>query len=170
MSLVACCCEDRSVAPFEYSDSIVVDTSAQLLYDLVTDIGPTGGWSPICRGCRWQEASGAREGAWFIGRNEVEGQVWETKSQVAVADRGREFAWLVGGKYARWSYRLEPLPGGSTRLIESWQFLPAGRAMFHEKYGSDADARIELRRSQAMSGIPATLSAIKRIAEAEHHA
>ena len=136
------------------------------MYDLVTDIGRTGEWSPICRTCWWKDKQSARPGARFIGRNEADGRVWETESQVAIADRGREFAWLVGGKYARWGYRLEPVDGG-TRLTESWEFLPAGRTMFHEKYGPEADDRIALRRGQAVGGIPATLAAIKRIAEAE---
>jgi hypothetical protein len=55
-------------------------------------------------------------------------------------------------------------------LTESWEFLPAGRAMFRQKYGPRADARIALRRGQAMRGIPVTLAAIKRIAEAERPA
>jgi hypothetical protein len=109
---------------------------------------------------------GARPGAWFIGQNEADGQVWETKSQVAVADRGVEFAWLVGGQFARWGFGLQPADGG-TRLTESWEFRPAGRAMFREKYGSQAEDRIALRRKQAMRGIPETLAAIKRIAEGE---
>jgi Polyketide cyclase / dehydrase and lipid transport len=151
---------------FQFSESIVIDAAPEFIYDLVTDIGRTGEWSPICRSCSWQDERGARMGAWFRGRNEADGQVWETESQVAVADRGREFAWLVGGQYARWGYRLEPA-GGGTRLTESWEFLPAGRAMFREKYGPAAEGRIALRRSQALRGIPATLAAIKRIAEAE---
>lgn len=39
--------------------------------------------------------------------------------------------------------------------------------MFRDKYGGQADAQIELRRSQAHTGIPATLAAIKGIAERE---
>jgi hypothetical protein len=152
---------------FSYSESIAIDASPEAVYDLVTDIGRTGEWSPICRACRWQEGHGAREGAWFTGRNEAGGQVWETVSQVVAAERGREFAWLVGGKYVRWSYRFEVAAVGGTRLTESWEFLPEGRAMFREEYGPDAQARIELRRRQAIEGIPATLAAIKRIAEAE---
>ncbi len=84
---------------------------------------------------------------------------------VAVAPRGREFAWLVGGRYARWSYRFKPVPGG-TQLTETWEFLAEGPAMFREKYGPGADARIELRRSQAIAGIPVTLAAIEQIAKA----
>ena len=151
---------------FVFSESILIDAAPEFVYDLVTDIGRTGEWSPICRNCWWKGEQGARPGAWFVGRNEADGQVWVTESQVAVANRGREFAWLVGGQYARWGYRLERVGGGS-RLTESWEFLPAGRTMFRQKYGSRADDRIALRRSQAMRGIPATLAAIKRIAEAE---
>lgn len=151
---------------FQYSESIVIDAAPKSVYDLVTDIGRTGEWSPICRDCWWRDDQGARPGAWFIGRNEADGQVWETESQVVVADPGQEFAWLVGGGYVRWGYRLEHA-GGGTRLSESWGFLPAGRAMFREKYGPKADDRIALRRKQAMRSIPATLAAIKRIAEAE---
>jgi hypothetical protein len=156
--------------PLEYSKSIVVDVSPESLYDLVTDIGRTGEWSPICRTCRWRDEPGAREGAWFIGRNEAGDQVWETESLVIVAQRGREFAWLVGGRYVRWSYRFEAVGEGATRLTESWAFLPDGQAMFREKYGADAAARMELRRGQAISGIPTTLARIKQIAEAERAA
>ena len=154
---------------FRISESIVIDAAPEFVYDLVTDIGRTGEWSPICRECWWKDEQGARPGAWFIGRNEADGQVWETESQVAVADRAREFSWLVGGKYARWGYQLEST-GGGTRLTESWEFLPEGRTMFGQKYGSAADERIALRRGQAMRGIPATLAAIKRIAEDERPA
>jgi hypothetical protein len=151
---------------FRFSGSTVVNAAPEFLYDLVTDVARTGEWSPICRRCWWHDGDGPRPGAWFTGENEAGGQIWQTESQVAVAERGVEFAWLVGGEYVRWAYRFEPVDGG-TRLTESWEFLPAGRAMFREKYGSQADQRIVLRRDQARRGIPATLSAIKAIAEAD---
>jgi hypothetical protein len=65
----------------------------------------------------------------------------------------------------RWGYLIEPVGPDRSSLSESWEFLPAGRDMFHEKYGEGADERIELRRGQALRGIPATLAAIKRVAE-----
>lgn len=113
-----------AIDPVLFSESILIDAAPEFVYDLVTDIGRTGEWSPICRNCWWKGEQGARPGAWFVGRNEADGQVWVTESQVAVANRGREFAWLVGGQYARWGYRLERVGGGS-RLTESWEFLPA---------------------------------------------
>ena len=81
-----------------------------------------------------------------------------------VADRGREFAFIVGGSFVRWGYTFKPVDGG-TELTESWEFLPGGLAMFEERYGEDAPARIVVRTEQAHQGIPITLAAVKRSAE-----
>jgi hypothetical protein len=148
-----------------YEESIFVARPPDEVYDLVSDVTRMGEWSPICRACWWEDGAGPRVGAWFRGRNESDDQVWETRSRVIAADRGREFAWEVGDRYVRWSYRFAA-EGDGARVTESWQFLPAGRAMFHDKYGAQAPARIALRTRQAHEGIPATLAAIKRAAEA----
>jgi hypothetical protein len=103
-------------------------------------------------------------GAWFTGHNELPDRTWETRSRIEVADRGREFAWLVGGRYARWGFTFAP-DGAATRLTERWDFLPDGITMFGEKYGDRAATEIEDRTRQAQDGIPRTLAAIKRIAE-----
>jgi hypothetical protein len=148
-----------------HTDSVVVRSSPEALYDLVSDVTRTGEWSPVCTACWWDEGQSAQVGAWFTGRNEVPGRTWETRSQVAVADRGREFAFLVGGSLVRWGFTFEPVADG-TRVAESWEFLPAGIARFHERFGNDAPRQIEDRTRAAHEGIPATLAAIKRIAEA----
>jgi polyketide cyclase/dehydrase/lipid transport protein len=148
-----------------HSGSVVVAVSPETLYDLVSDVTRTGEWSPVCRACWWDEGHSGRVGDWFTGRNEVPGRTWETRSQVVAADRGREFAWVVGGKLVRWGFVLEPV-GDGTRLTETWEFLPAGQAFFAERYGDDAARQVEDRTRAAHEGIPATLAAIKRIAEA----
>ena len=147
-----------------FSDSVVVAASPEELYDLVSDVTRTGEWSPVCVACWWDEGATGKAGDWFTGRNVTPERTWETRSLVAVADRGREFAWLVGGSRARWGYTLEPVDGG-TRLTESWEFLPDGLALMAERYGDDAQHQVEVRTRAAHEGIPATLAAIKRIAE-----
>ncbi len=154
----------RGMPDLTHSDSVVVAVPPEELYDLVSDVTRTGEWSPVCVACWWDEGATGRAGDWFTGRNVTPDRTWETRSVVAVADRGREFAWLVGGSWVRWSYTLEPVEGG-TRLTESWQFLPGGRALMVERYGEDAPRQVELRTRAAHDGIPATLAAIKRIAE-----
>ncbi|HET9075628.1 MAG TPA: SRPBCC family protein [Acidimicrobiales bacterium] len=148
-----------------YSESIVVARPPEDLYDMVSDVTRMGEWSPVCKACWWDDGDGPRVGAWFTGRNELPERTWETRSQVVAAERGREFAFLVRGRYVRWAYLFTPVEGG-TEMTESWEFLPEGIAWFKERFGADADAQIEDRRQAALSGIPATLRAIKRAAEA----
>ncbi|MFJ5861760.1 SRPBCC family protein [Pseudarthrobacter sp. NPDC092439] len=151
----------------QYRESITVQASAETLYDLVSDITRTGDWSPVCTSCWWDdEDTAGQPGAWFTGRNELPERTWETRSQVVAADRGREFAWVVGGKFVRWGFTMTPADAGTT-LTESWEFLPDGIAMFEEKFGDGAQAQIADRTQQALDGIPVTLAAIKRIAESK---
>ncbi|HEX9030283.1 MAG TPA: hypothetical protein VF834_00475 [Streptosporangiaceae bacterium] len=44
---------------------------------------------------------------------------------------------------------------------------PDGITGFRERYGNDADAEIAKREQAALTGIPATLAAIKAAAEAD---
>lgn len=149
-----------------YQQSIVIAVTPDALYDVVSDITRTGEWSPVCTACWWDdEREAGQAGARFTGHNEQPGRTWETRSRVVAADRPREFAWVVGDDYVRWGYTLEPTPAGTT-LTESWEFLPNGIAMFHDKYGDEAAAQIDERTAQAHDGIPRTLAALKRIAEA----
>ncbi len=149
-----------------HQESVVVDATPAEVYDLVSDITRTGEWSPVCTSCWWDdEAEAGRVGAWFTGHNEVPDRTWETRSQVVVADRGREFAWLVGGAFVRWGFVIEA-DGTSTRLTETWEFTPEGLAMFADKFGDRATDEIDDRTRQAYAGIPRTLAAIKRIVEA----
>jgi Polyketide cyclase / dehydrase and lipid transport len=147
-----------------YSGSVVVARSPEALYDMISDVTRTGEWSPVCKACWWDDGGGPRPGAWFTGRNELPERTWETRSQVVAADRGREFAFAVGGSWVRWGYTFTPVDGG-TEVTESWEFLPDGIARFHDRYGDGAQAQIADRTEAAHKGIPATLAAIKKAAE-----
>jgi hypothetical protein len=81
------------------------------------------------------------------------------------ADRGREFAFVVGGAWVRWGYTFTAVDGG-TQVTESWEFLPDGITRFHSRFGDDAEAQIADRAEAAYRGIPVTLAALKKAAEA----
>ena len=148
-----------------HQETVTVEASAEELYDVVSDITRTGEWSPICTSCWWDdEGEAGQVGAWFTGHNELPHRTWQTRSKVVAAERGREFAWVVGGSFVRWGFTFAPV-GRGTALTESWEFLPDGIAMFHEKFGDDAPVQIAERTQQALDSIPKTLRAIKRIAE-----
>lgn len=148
-----------------HQESISVAATPEAIYDLVSDITRTGEWSPVCTSCWWDDgAEPGKVGSWFTGHNELPERTWETRSQVVAADRGHEFAWIVGGTFVRWGFTVAA-DGETTRLTESWEFLPGGITMFEEKFGDQAEAEIDERTRQAYAGIPQTLAAIKRIAE-----
>lgn len=155
-----------------HADSITIAAPPAEVYALVSDVTRTGEWSPVCKACWWDEADAPepggspRVGAHFTGRNETPERTWETRSQVVVADPGREFAWIVGQGFVRWSYMLGALDdGAATELTETWEFTPEGLAAFAQRYGDDADREVQKRTEMAHAGIPATLAAVKRIAE-----
>jgi hypothetical protein len=148
-----------------YSESIRIATSPEALYGMVSDVTRIGEWSPICTACWWDEGDGPAAGAWFTGHNETPERTWETRSQVLCAEPGREFAWTVAGGWVRWGFTMSS-EGDGAILTESWRFLDAGINGFHERYGADAEAQIAERTQAAHRGIPLTLAAIKRTAEA----
>lgn len=152
------------MSSLRHAESIVIARPAEVVYDMVADVTRMGEWSPICTACWWDEGDGPRVGAWFTGHNELPDRIWETRSQVVAAERGREFAFMVGGAWVRWGYSFTPVSKG-TEVTESWEFLPAGIARFHERYGDDAQAQITARTEAALRGIPLTLAAIKKAAE-----
>ena len=151
--------------PTSHQDSIHVEVSPEDLYDLISDVTRTGEWSPVCASCWWDEdAEVGQVDAWFTGHNETASRTWETRSQVVAADRGREFAWIVGGNLVRWGFRLSPAESGTT-LTETWEFRPEGLALFTERFGDDAATQVADRTHQALDGIPRTLARIKAISE-----
>ncbi len=151
--------------PRTHQGSVIVAAAPEAVYDLVSDITRTGEWSPVCTSCWWDDdAKVGHVGAWFTGHNEVPDRTWETRSQVVAAERGREFAWVVGEGFVRWGFTFE-VEGEGTRLTETWDFLPEGLSMFSDKFGDRAADEIEDRTRHAHAGIPQTLAAIKQIAE-----
>jgi hypothetical protein len=71
----------------------------------------------------------------------------------------------VNHGWVRWGFTFEPADGG-TRPTESLAFLPPGLAGFQERFGDKAEAEIVRRTEAAHQGIPETLAAIKKAAEA----
>lgn len=157
-------CDGPAMVDRTCAASTLVAASPEVLYGLVSDVTRTGEWSPVCRACWWDEGAGPRVGDWFTGRNETPERVWETRSQVVAADPGREFAFLVQGRFVRWGYTMEP-HGDRTVLTESWEFRPEGIEMFHDRYGDTAHEQMAIRVGQALHGIPVTLNAIRALAE-----
>ncbi len=143
--------------------SIEIDAPPEAVYRLVSDIERMGEWSPETVGGRWLRGGSGQAGDWFEGFNKSGDREWSRECEVAEAEPGRGFTFVVGGVEANctwWSYELEPTATG-TRLTERWWLVnktPAMQQATPEQFA----ARVALTREM----LPATLAAIKRTAEA----
>ena len=146
---------------YSFSDSVHVDASPRQVYDTVSDVTRHGEWSVFTTRATWESGDGPAVGARFTGDNSRPGRDWQTRSEVVVAEPGREFAWVVGDGRVRWAYELAPEDGG-TRLTQRWDFLEAGRDFVRQNFGEEG---VALRTDDAHASIPTTLAAIKRVVE-----
>lgn len=138
------------------------------VYAAVADVTAQPAWSPEVVEASWLPgAAPGTVGARFVGRNHVGRSTWRTVCEVEVARPGEEFTFRVvrGALVARtrWSFRMEPLPGGGTRLTESFTTLranpaPARALLTRLRGGQDrGEALVENLRA-SLSGLATMLS------------
>jgi len=146
------------------SESVIVGTPSQHVYELVADMPRMGEWSPECQTVEWTEgAEGPVAGARFIGHNRggPRGMLkWSRRGRVLIADPGNEFSFVTeeGGKESTvWRYQFESVEG-ATRVTESYQAkqLPA--------WARIVDVPTN-RARELRQGMRQTLSQLKRVAE-----
>lgn len=153
------------MAQWQFSDSVEIACDPQTVYAMVSDVTRMGEWSPVNTGGTWE--NGERGvGAFFVGRNETAGRTWETRCEVVADVPGREFAFAVGGARTRWGYTFEATEEG-TLVTESWELPSESMSHWQGRFGETTQKELELREQAAKKGIPATLAALKRSAEAQ---
>src|SRR5262249_32844541 len=87
--------------------SIEINASPEAVCDLVSDLPRMGEWSPENIGGEWQGGGSGKVGDRFLGHNRAGERAWSVPVMVAVAERGRCFAFVIGpddGPYLRWPY------------------------------------------------------------------
>ena len=154
----------------------VVAVRPELVWDLVADVTRVGGWSPECVRAAWLAEPGRPQpGARFTGHNRFpDGFEYEVTCVVTEADRPRAFAWVGlddSGDPARpsssWRYRIDPLPGGSSRVRQSFTHGP-GASYLRAAAAQAPDRAAEIiaaRRDGLRASMSTTLRAIKATAE-----
>ena len=143
--------------------SIHIAAPADELYAMVSDVTRMGEWSPEAVGGRWKDGGSGQVGDWFVGENQTPDRSWERECEVAAAEVGRDFTFVVGGVEANctwWSYEFEPTAAGTT-VTERWWMVnktPAMAAAPQDLY----DQRIAYTETMLQD----TLAALKAAAEA----
>lgn len=111
--------------------TIDIAASPAVLYDMVADIGRMGEWSPEAVGGRWLRGGSGHVGDWFEGDNQTPEREWSRECEVAVAEPGVEFTFVVGGVEANctwWSYEFAG-QDGQTTVTERWWMVNKTPAM-----------------------------------------
>ncbi len=151
------------------SVELVVNATAEHIYDLVADLPQMGRWSPECQQVEWEGgASAPLEGARFIGHNRGGPRKlirWSRRGRVLDADPGRQFAFATeeGGRESTvWRYLFEPVDGG-TRVTESYEVkqIPAWARIL------DVPTN---RHRELLEGMRHTLTRLKIAAESDAEA
>lgn len=122
-----------------------------------------GEWSPEATGGAWLRGGDGAVGDWFTGHNATPDRTWERECEVAAAERGRDFTFVVGGVEANctwWSYEMEPTAAG-TRLTERWWFVNKTPAL-----AAATEEQLERRIAYTETMLTQTLASIKVAAEA----
>jgi hypothetical protein len=151
------------LSDLQVSRTIVVEAPPAHVYEIIADVTRIGELSPVCKAAWWDEGSTPHEGAWFTGRNEVEGRdPWERRCEVVSAEPGRAFGWVAGGReegVVEWSYRFRPVDQG-TEVEESWRIL-----RMVDRLSALGDEFLNNLKVSTESGIEATLTNLKKVAE-----
>lgn len=111
--------------------SIEIEASPGDVYAMVADITRMGEWSPEASGGVWLDGGVGEVGDRFVGHNRTPEREWERECEVARAEIGKDFTFVVGGVEANctwWSYEMEPTPTG-TKLTERWWMVNKTPAM-----------------------------------------
>ena len=142
--------------------SIEIEADAGVLYDMISDVSRMGEWSPEAVGGHWVDGGSGAVGDWFVGENETPDRAWQRDCQVAAADRGRDFTFVVGGvedNCTWWSYEFEPVANG-TRVTERWWMVNKTPAM-----AAATQEQFEQRVAYTETMMRSTLEQLKRVAE-----
>lgn len=142
--------------------SIEIAAPPEAVYDLVSDLSRMGEWSPESTGGRWADGGTGQVGDWFEGHNKVGDREWTRRSQVAKADRGSDFTFVVGGVAENctwWSYEMAPSATGTT-LTEKWWFVNKTPGL-----AAATDEQVQARVEATQAALETTLAAVKATAE-----
>lgn len=149
----------------QISEEIEIAAEPDRVYDLVSDVGRMGEWSPEATGARG--ASGCpKTGDRFIGTNKWGVIRWFTNCLVRRAERGVVFEFDVNLgplPVAAWRYEFESTVTG-TRVVETWIDRRRGLAGAPIKavgYLIIPGNRVEHNRA----GMRQTLRRLKQVAE-----
>ncbi len=149
----------------EVSVTVEIDTPAERMFSMISDVTRMGEWSPENEGATWLGgATGPTPGAKFRGENRNGKKKWKTVAKIDRCEPSSVFSFHVsagGLKIAEWRYEIEPTPSGGCRITETWIDERGRIATFMGKPVSGVADRAAHNRA----GMEQTLQGLKAVAE-----
>ena len=143
--------------------SVEIAAPQERVWALVSDLERMSSWSPQVVRSTVDGTVGL--GTTFVNDNQQDDVSWPTNAKVVRFDPPRELAFKVKENRLIWSFELEPLPGGGTRVTQRRE-CPAGTTegsvAFTETYLGGVPAFTERQRA----GMQETLARLRADAEA----
>jgi len=102
--------------PLPISASVDVAAAPDAVWSVVSDVTRMPEWSPELRRLFVLGNREPRVGMQLLGINRRGYAAWPTTSKVVRFEPGRAVAWKTRESGATWTYELEPVEGGGTRL------------------------------------------------------
>ncbi len=146
------------------SVTVHIDAAPEQVYELISNIGRMGEWSPECYRCEYVGGATAPvAGARFKGSNKQGWLRWTTTAEIVAAEPGRAFAFTTKSgdrEQTRWRYDLQANDAG-TDVTESYESInePMYVRVFEACFNRN-------RPAQREAGMRTTLERIKESAEA----
>ncbi|WP_338682787.1 SRPBCC family protein [Streptomyces acidiscabies] len=176
--------ERPGVTTFQVRAEIFVAAPADKVYEVVSDLGRSGEWSPECQGGTWIQGEPSTVGAVFEGKNlrgaeavpwapVIRGE-WSTLSEVVEAVPGSVFRWIIltsagERQESTWSFEISPADGGVVlvhhyrlgRLTEGLSKIfasldEAGR----ERFVKDWNAKLAVDVERTVAGIKKVIEGV----------
>ncbi|GAB07911.1 SRPBCC family protein [Gordonia amarae] len=145
-------------------ESIEINTSADKVWAVISDLKRMGEWSPQCKKMIVRgEPIGV--GTRTININRRGPLVWPTTAKIVRFVADKELAFKIAENRTVWSYTIEPSANGVTvterREAANGTTTKVSAFLVDKVFGGNDTFEVELKH-----GMAATLSKIKRAAEA----
>lgn len=148
----------------QLESTIDVDAPPAQVWSLVSDVQRMAKWSPQVVRCSIK-GDGVQQGTKFSNLNRQGLLVWPTNGKVVRFEPHRDFAFRIAENRSIWSFELEPLPGGGTRITQRRE-LPDGISNLSLRMTKVALGGVDNFNERLRNGMRQTLERIKAEAEA----
>ncbi len=170
---------DALFGAFEASGSVEVACTPSAAWDLVTDVGRIGEFSPECVDARWIEGATAPSvGARFEGTNRIVDEetdtelIWIRPCTVTLAQAPERFSYTVGDRFdgtpaTAWDVQISATPTGC-RITQHFRHLPKGLSGIRSQADAEptrAEAIVKQRVEGLTDGINQTLQRMNLVLE-----